>query len=103
MVSIVENRQAFCLSITAPPDPLSEEREKTSAMVEKQVRGRVEIYAPKDLSSLEKQVAASMDAALCDIRNLCKARIEAKLSVSRIKGVARELRELIKVLSKYGC
>ncbi len=43
-----------------------------------------------------------MEDALSSVRELSAARLDAKLSVARLAGVARELRELIKVMSVYG-
>ncbi len=54
------------------------------------------------LKMLEKESIASLEYALDAVRSLAAARIEAKLSASRLTGVARELRELLKVMSVYG-
>lgn len=62
-----------------------------------------QISVNSDLQSLERQAVTSLENALSEIRTLSDARLKAKLSVSRTTGVARELRELIKVLSVYGC
>jgi hypothetical protein len=48
-------------------------------------------------------VLDSLKGALDAVRELSAARLEAKLSVSRLTGVARELKELIRVISVYGC
>ncbi len=53
------------------------------------------------LPTLEKQSVNSLESALTAVRELSVARQKAKLSVSRLAGVARELRELIKVMSAY--
>lgn len=58
---------------------------------------------PSDLKSLENKSISSLKNALSAVRELSAARLEAKLSVSRLAGVARELRELIKVMSVYKC
>lgn len=58
---------------------------------------------PADLKSLENKSMSSLENALAAIKELSAARLEAKLSVARLAGVARELRELIKVMSVYGC
>ncbi len=54
------------------------------------------------LKLLEKESLSSIEYALDAVRTLAAARIEAKLSASRLTGVARELRELLKVMSVYG-
>lgn len=55
------------------------------------------------LRKLEIETVESMKTALERVRELSKERLDAKQSVSRIMGVARELKELIKVMSVYGC
>jgi hypothetical protein len=55
------------------------------------------------LQSLEKRSFNALESALTAVRELATARAAAKLSSSRLAGVARELRELIKVMSVYGC
>lgn len=55
------------------------------------------------LDALERHSLDALEGALVSVRELSSARSEAKLSVSRLAGVARELRELIKVMSVYGC
>jgi hypothetical protein len=49
-----------------------------------------------------ESVVAGLERALAGVRDLSAQRLEAKLSVARLNGVARELRELIKVMSVYG-
>ncbi len=49
-----------------------------------------------------ENVVAALHAALDAVRELTGLRLEAKLSVSRLNGVARELKELLKVMSVYG-
>lgn len=49
-----------------------------------------------------ESVVAALDEALSAVRNLIAQRLEAKLSVARLSGVARELKELLKVMSVYG-
>jgi hypothetical protein len=44
-------------------------------------------------------VTLALEAALTAVQELSTARTAAKLSTSRLRGVARELRELIKVMS----
>jgi hypothetical protein len=56
-----------------------------------------------DLASLERKSIASLENALSVLRELSAARAGAKLSVGRLNGITRELRDLIKVLSQYGC
>lgn len=56
-----------------------------------------QIYAPTPES-----VVAALEEALAAAKELAARRLDAKLSVSRLNGVARELRELIKVMSVYG-
>lgn len=60
-------------------------------------------HLPDLLSELERGAISSLQAALSSVRTLSDARLLAKLSVSRLVGVSRELRELIKVMSVYGC
>jgi hypothetical protein len=62
-----------------------------------------QLFPEENLSSLENKALCSMKAALSEITNLAIARRRAKLSTSRTRGVAAELRELIKLLSEYGC
>ncbi len=49
-----------------------------------------------------QSVVAALEGALARVRDLSAQRLQAKLSVSRLTGVARELRELLKVMSVYG-
>lgn len=55
------------------------------------------------LFQLERRVISYLEAALVAVQDLSDAKREAKLSVSRLLGVSRELRELIKVMTLYGC
>ena len=55
------------------------------------------------LKFLENKSIASLENALSAVRELSAARLDSKLSVARLAGVARELSELIKVMSVYGC
>lgn len=45
---------------------------------------------------------AAIENALAAVREFSAQRLAAKLSVSRLMGVARELKELLKVMSVYG-
>ncbi len=45
---------------------------------------------------------AALESALAAVRDLSAQRLREKLSVSRLMGVARELKELLKVMSVYG-
>jgi hypothetical protein len=47
-------------------------------------------------------VIAALENALAAVRDLSAQRLRAKLSVSRLMGVSRELKELLKVMSVYG-
>jgi hypothetical protein len=47
-------------------------------------------------------VIAALENALAAVRDLSAQRLRAKLSVSRLMGVTRELKELLKVMSVYG-
>ena len=49
-----------------------------------------------------ESVVAAIERAISATKDLTARRLDAKLSVSRLNGVARELRELIKVMSVYG-
>lgn len=72
-------------------------------MIENRNRHAAQTGSRPDPGQLEKQALTALEAALSQIKELSDERLRAKLSVSRIAGVARELRELIKVLSTYGC
>ena len=56
-----------------------------------------------NLKELETKCMESLKASLENVRSLAEMRLGAKLSSSRLTGVAHELRELIKVMSVYGC
>ncbi len=106
----VDNLKAFCLLITAPLFLILRRAEKHVMSSKKQScensHGPAEASLPigeSDLKFLENKSMASMKDALSAVRELSAARVDAKLSVSRLAGVARELRELIKVMSIYGC
>jgi hypothetical protein len=43
----------------------------------------------------------AIEAALEAVRELASRRLEEKLSISRLAGVARELKDLVKVMSAY--
>lgn len=45
---------------------------------------------------------AALENALAAVRELSAQRLAAHLSVSRLTGVARELKDLLKVMSVYG-
>jgi dsDNA-binding SOS-regulon protein len=62
-----------------------------------------EVDSADNLSSFQRKAVNSLETALDEIRNLYLARRRAKLSASRARGVAGEVRELIKFLSEYGC
>lgn len=47
-------------------------------------------------------LVAALEGALAAVKDLTARRLEAKLSVSHLSCVARELRNLIKVMSVYG-
>lgn len=49
-----------------------------------------------------ESVVDALDRAIAAVRVLIAQRLESKLSVARLNGVARELRELLKVISVYG-
>ncbi len=49
-----------------------------------------------------RTVVDAIEAALIAVRELTAQRLEEKLSVARLMGVNRELRELVKVMSVYG-
>jgi hypothetical protein len=61
-----------------------------------------ENYLADNLIALERKAVGSLETALVEIKNLYLARRRAKLSASRARGVAGEVRELIKLLSEYG-
>jgi hypothetical protein len=46
-------------------------------------------------------VLSALTGALDAAQELCISRLEAKLSITRLLGVIREIRELIKVMSVY--
>lgn len=54
------------------------------------------------LKIMERECKASLEMALDAAKTLAAARTEAKMSASRPTSIARELRELIKVISAYG-
>jgi hypothetical protein len=56
----------------------------------------------KELKLKERECLAALEYAFEAARTLAEARRRAKLSASRPVGVARELKELIKVMSVYG-
>jgi hypothetical protein len=72
-------------------------------MAQKNPNFSEEVASADNLSSLQRKAVNSLEAALAEIKNLYLARRRAKLSASRARGVAGEVRELIKFLSEYGC
>jgi hypothetical protein len=56
-----------------------------------------------ELKHLEENVVSSLKNVLCAVRELSAARTAARLSAFRLAGVSREVRELLKVISQYGC
>jgi hypothetical protein len=58
--------------------------------------------SPTPTAVTPEEVVAALNAALDSVRGLSTQRLEAKLSVARLSGVARELKELLKVMSVYG-
>jgi len=55
-----------------------------------------------NLKIMERECKASLELALESARTLAALREQAKLSASRPLAIARELKELIKVISAYG-
>lgn len=49
-----------------------------------------------------RPVVDALEAAIAAVRDLSARRLEQHLSVARLMGVARELKELVKVMSIYG-
>ncbi len=47
-------------------------------------------------------VVAALECAIALVCDLAAQRREAKMSVARLAGLARELKELVKVMSAYG-
>ncbi|MDR0907571.1 MAG: hypothetical protein LBM63_03040 [Rikenellaceae bacterium] len=62
-----------------------------------------EVASADILSSQQSKALNSLETALAEIEKLYLARRRAKLSASRARGAAGEVRELIKFLSEYGC
>jgi hypothetical protein len=58
---------------------------------------------PPDIKSLEHNAVTSIKNALSALHSLSAARTVARLSAFRLAGIARELRDLLEVLSRYGC
>jgi hypothetical protein len=46
-------------------------------------------------------VIAALEAALDAVHGLSRVRLEAKLSTTRLSGVARELKEMLKIMAVY--
>jgi hypothetical protein len=46
-------------------------------------------------------VTVALERALEAVRGLTARRLEAKLSIMRLLGVAREIRDLLKIMSAY--
>ncbi len=70
-----------------------------------QARRSKPVFAPASAPSpaaTPATVANALEAAIAAVRDLAAQRLEAKLSISRLMGVARELKELLKVMSVYG-
>ncbi len=58
--------------------------------------------APPIQNQTADTAITAMRAALDSVYELIDGRLGARLSVSRLMGVARELKELLKVMSVYG-
>ncbi len=107
----VNNLQATCLLIIAPSVSLLEARLNTHIMSSKKTSCKEAVgqagigmqTRTPNLELLEQKSMVSLENAVAAVRELSAARLEAKLSASRLTGVTRELRELIRVLSIYGC
>lgn len=78
-------------------------RRKNPEMTEMQTTRPTGDEVRVQLEPFENRVIDALKIALAEVKALLAARRRAKLSVSRVAGVARELGELIKVLTNYGC
>jgi hypothetical protein len=53
-------------------------------------------------SATPQSVVDAIQTAIAAVRELTDRRREEKLSIARLMGVSRELKELVKVMSVYG-
>jgi hypothetical protein len=88
----------------APPQPTATTKTPTKQTTKPTTKQPTQTAAPRPadaISSLEQQSIAALEATIETIRELVEARTAAKLSINRLAGVARELKELLKVMSIY--
>ncbi len=62
----------------------------------------LDVNSVPTLEATPAAAIAALESALAAVRDLSAQRLREKLSVSRLMGVARELKELLKVMSVYG-